>query len=100
MTMDKQHQSLHYFQILAVLDRIDFHHLSNNKPIGVLLCHFQYFFLIDDCKLLRFNYAVLLGHELVKSIPYFKDFADCIPIYIEHKHSKEMSHKSVVVNCE
>jgi len=102
MTADKQRQSLHYFQILAVLDRIDFHHLSNDKLIGeVSALPFSTFLPDrDDCKSLRSNYAVLLGRELVNSIPYFKDFADCIPIHIEHKYSREMSQKSVVVSRE
>jgi len=43
MTVDKQRQSLHYFQILAVLDCIDFHHLSNDKPIGVVSACFAIF---------------------------------------------------------
>lgn len=100
MNIDKQRQSLHYFQILAVLDRIDFHHLSNDKPIGEVSTLPISTFLPDrdDCRSLRSNYAILLGRELVKSIPYFKDFADCIPIHIKHMYSQEMSQKSVVVS--
>jgi len=100
MNVDKQRQSLHYFQILAVLDRIDFHHLSNDKPIGEVATLPLSVFLPDqeDCRSLRTNYAILLGRELVNSIPYLKEFADCIPSHIEHKYSREMSQKSVVVS--
>jgi len=100
MNMDKQRQSLHYFQIMAVLDRVDFHHLPNDKPIGEVSALPVSVFLPDqeDCRSLRSNYAVLLGRELVRSIPYFKEFTDCIPSHINHKYSREMAQKSVVVS--
>ena len=100
MTIDHQSQSLHYFHFYAALDRIDFHHLCNDKPIADVSTLPLTTFLPNkqDSSALRNNYAILLGRELVRSIPFFSDFKDCIPAHISHKYSEEMSRKSTVVS--
>lgn len=100
MTVDHQTQSLHYFQFFAALDRIDFHSLRNDTPLAQVSSLPLTSFLpnMQDNKTLRNNYAILLGRELVRSVPFFKSFKDCIPAHISHKHSQEMSRKSVVVS--
>lgn len=99
MTIDHQAQSLHYFHMYAALDRIDFHHLDNDKPIAEVSSLPLSTFLphMEDCAALRTNYAILLGRELVKSVKFFKSFSDYIPAHITHKYSEEMRSRSVVV---
>jgi len=100
MTIDKQRQSLHNFHAYAVMDRIDFCSLANDKPIADVSSLPLSTFLPDhnDCKELCHNYATLLGRELTQTVPYFrKVFADCIPKHIDHKYTKEMATKSAVV---
>ena len=100
MTIDHQAQSLHYFHVYAALDHIDFHHLSNDMsaaevsglPLSTFLPS------LDDCTGLRANYAILLGRELVKSVPFFQRFSEYIPAHITHKYSEEMNRKSLVVS--
>lgn len=99
MTVDHQTQSLHYFHVFAALDRIDFHHLSNCNPICKVSDLPLTTFLpnAEDCSVLRKHYAILLGRELVKSVPYFQCFHELIPSHIPHKYSNEMSRKSTIV---
>ena len=101
MTVDHQRQSLHYFHAYAALDRVDFQHLSNSAPIAQVSSLPNSSFLpnLEDCVALRSNYAVLLARELVRSVPFFKQFAEYVPAHIIHQHSNEMSRRSVVVSC-
>lgn len=99
MSMEHQNQFLHFFHCYAALDRVNFQHLPNNGPIGRPADLPVSTFLPDfeDCSRLRENYAILIGRELVKKLPYFQIFAKCVPKHISHEHSQEMSMKSTVV---
>ena len=100
MTTENQSKSLHYFHTYAALDRIDFHHLDNDKPIANVSSLPLSTFLpnTDDCAALRTNYAILLGRELVKGLPFFEQYKDYIPAHIKHQHSEAMSMQSIVVS--
>lgn len=100
MTTDHQRQSLHYFHMYCAMDRIDFRHLTNDKPIADVSSLPLSTFLpnLEDSSALRSNYAVLLGREVVQSLPFFKDFGEYVPSHIPHKYSTEMSRKSTVVS--
>lgn len=102
MTMDKQTQSIHYFQFYGVQDRINFRHLQNEGPIGSVSDLPMSAFLPDlhDCSVLRDNYATLMARELIKKLPYFKIFEDCVPMHIPHEYSEQMCKKSVLVGLD
>ena len=89
MTVDKQCQSLHNFHTYAVMDRVDFCDIPNDKPIADVASLFpcQHFYQITKTAM---NYDkimlyTLLGRELIQTVPYFRLFADCIPKHIDHK---------------
>ena len=100
LTTDHQRQSLYYFHAYSAMDRVDFHHLANEKPIANVSILPLSTFLpnLEDSTAIRSNCAVLLGCELVRSLPFFKDFSEYIPAHITHEHSEEMSRRSVVVS--
>lgn len=100
MTIDHQVQSIHYFQFYGAQDRIDFRDLSNENPIAKVLDLPLTTFLpnLEDCAMLRDNYATLIGREVVRKLKYFEIFADCVPQHILHKHSEAMSRKSQLVS--
>ena len=102
MTMDKQTQSIHYFQFYGVQDRISFRHLPNEAPIGSVSDLPMSTFLPDlnDCSVLRDNYATLMAREIVKKLPYFKIFEDCVPMHIHHEYTEQMCKKSVLVSFD
>ena len=99
MMVDHQSQSLHYFHAYAALDRVDFQHLPNSEPIAQVSSLPNSSFLpnLEDCAALRSNYAVILGHELVRLVPFLKQFAEYVPAHITRQHSEEMS-RSVIVS--
>lgn len=100
MTIDRQVQSIHYFQLFCAQDRIDFRDLANNGPIGKVLGLGVSVFLpnLEDCATLRENYAILIAREVVDKLSYFNIFADCVPKHIIHKYSEAMSRKSELVS--
>ena len=103
MTMERQNQSIHYFQIYAAQDRIDFRGFSNDVPIKKDLNLPLSFFLptVDDSNMLRQNYATLIAREVVRKLPYFsKIFGDCVPMHIHHKYSDDMCKKSELVSVK
>jgi hypothetical protein len=81
-------QSLHYF--------ISFASLNNNQRIGDVSKFDLSVFLptLQDCTCLKSNYAILLGRELAKNVPYFKQFfSEFVPENIPHKYSQQMGQK-------
>ena len=100
MSMAHQSQSLHYFQFYAALDRIDFRSLVNDTPIGDVSALPLSTFLpsLADSAALKENYAILIAREIVKKLPYFKVFEDCVPDHIQHEYSANMCMKSSIVS--
>ena len=73
MTTDSQRRSLHYFHAYCAMDRINFRHLANDEPIADVSSLTLSTFLpnLEDSNALRSNYAILLGREVVQSLPFF-----------------------------
>lgn len=102
VTMDHQSQSLHYFHCYAALDRINLSHLNNSAPIGAVEDLPLSVFLpsTEDYDALQQNYTILLGREIVETVPYFEDFADCVPQQIPPRFRNEMQRKSSIVSLQ
>lgn len=100
MSMEHQRQSIHFFHSYAVLDRVNCIDLPYDHLIGDVTSLPVTAFLpsMDDCKVLRSNYATILGRILVKKIPYFSKFKDCVTMHIAHQYSDEMKKPSKVVS--
>ena len=99
MTVDHQSQSLHYFNMYAVQDRVDLSHLSNeSRIIDPDEIDFSKFLpLAEDYEAITDNF-VLTSKILVEHLPHFSKYAPVVPKDIQHKYSKEMSKKSNVVS--
>ena len=93
MTSENQHQSLHYIHSYAVLDRVNCFHLPYDAPVGDIKELGPSTFLpsAEDSFALRHNYSVLLSRVIVKRLPFFEIFKDCVNSHILHEHSDEMS---------
>ena len=100
MRSDHQRQSIHYFHMYAALDRVNALDLSADHPVGDISTTPLTEFLPSpaDCKVLRENYAILLGRVVVKKLSFFRVFEDCVVSHITHKHSDVMKQKSVIVS--
>lgn len=98
MTIESRTKSLHYVQLYAVRDWIDYSTYSNKPPSGeknlydVLLPSEE-----DYCKL-KGKFATIVARVIAEHFKFFKE--DCkglIPYHLPHQYSAEMSTKSKVV---
>ena len=104
LRVDHHSQSLHFFHLFALKDRINLSGFSNepNQYFGVQTEELPFENLLPsttDYQSLISNFDVLVARVLVAHIPYFKTtFDDVIVNHIQHEHSFEMSKKSQTVN--
>ena len=99
MRVDHLPQSLHYFNVYAVLDRIDFRSLScDSSIIDVAEIDTSKFLpSADDMELMITSFSILISRLLVEHIPALYEYTSCVPAHIDHKYSRKMSAKSHVV---
>ncbi len=105
MRLDRQTESLHYFHIYAVENRIDFSMLSDvsldKSSINdlSLLAKSLLPTELDDQKL-KANISTLITRVLCTHVDFFKlCFDGIIDWHIKHQFYEEMSRKSVVVSA-
>ena len=98
MREDAQNQSLHYVQMYAVKDRIDYSSVPDSAPLSSRSI-FDIIPSSDDYAQLKKNLAILVARILVEHIQFFnEDFKDLVTKHILHKYSDQMSQKSEVVS--
>ena len=98
MREDAQNQSLHYVQMYAVKDRIDYSSVPDSAPLSSRSI-FDIIPSSDDYAQLKINLAILVARILVEHIQFFnEDFKDLVTKHILHKYSDQMSQKSEVVS--
>ena len=99
MRVNKQAQSLNYFNCYAVKDRIDSSSLSSfkssyNESVNVA----DILPSAETHTQLQKNIAIIISRILVENIPAVKlYFEDVVELHIAHEHSSDMSKKSEVV---
>ena len=100
MRSDHQRQSIHYFHMYGALYRVNAIDLPADHPVGDISTTPLTEFLPSaaDCKVLPENYAVIVGRVVVKKLPFFRVFEDCVVSHITHKHSEVMKQKSTIVS--
>ena len=99
MRLNKQATSLHYFNVYAVKDRIDFSHLSSNATIIFPedITYDPFYPSSEDDNGLIHNFETLVTRILVQYVPGLQLISSKVNCHIEHKYSKQMSQKSKVV---
>ena len=100
-TIEKQTQSLHYFNCFACLDRVDLSGLSDLAPI-VDIKSIDIKVILpssEDLDQLLSNFAVIATRILVEHVPALAKFAGITTDHIKHERYDEMSKKSKVVRC-
>lgn len=100
MGIGRQVKDLHMFNILAAMNRVNFHHLPNDRPI----CKLEDFKLqemlpsVEDNLVLRNHWSILVGRILVRYIPNMAFMESHLPSVIEHPYMTQMKTKSKVVS--
>ena len=98
MREDSQNQSLHYVQVYAVRDRIDFSDILKAPPATEKNLY-SIFPTSDEYQILKENMAILMAHILVDHISFFsEDFNGLVMRHIPHQYSAQMSQYSEVVS--
>lgn len=99
MTMDAQTQSLDYFNLYAVRDRVSMAGLDDSASLPSLSsCNVEDVLPTkQDFDGLYSNFAYLIARILKKHFPFFAEFAAGLQKHIKHEHYQEMSEKSNVV---
>jgi hypothetical protein len=101
MRLDKQSAMLNYFHIYAVKSRLlidDPRAIWEGPGYGEFLCLGLEEVLptLSDKEQLQENYIVHFARIVCKYLK--KNFAECVPVHIDHQYSQEMSQKSDVVS--
>ena len=102
MRSNHQSQSLHYFNLCAVHDRIDFSPFSCESSIIDPTNLDMSVFLPTkaDMDALISNFSILISRILCEHFPTLYEYSASVTQHIPHKYSKEMSTKSNVVSKE
>lgn len=100
MTSEAQTQTLNYFHLYAVRDRVDVSQKPDNPSLPDVAC-----INIDeilpssnDVQVMKDNFAVLICHVIKKYLPFFKTFGKRKMLRIKNPREREMSQKSEVVS--
>ena len=92
-----QIQSLHYVQVYAVSDRIDFSDIS--KALATEKNLYSILPSSDEQQILKENMAISVAHILVDHISFFSEVFKCLVTrHIPHQYSVQMSQKSEVAS--
>lgn len=95
-------RSLHYFHSFAVLNRVDFSHLSDAVPDNAHIDTFEMASSLlpsrEDDKALRELFIIHVSRVLATHMEFFKfSFDGIIQWHLKHKYNEEMARKSTVV---
>ena len=102
MHKDNQNKSLHFFNSIAVKDRIDFSSLSDEVISDPLPPHMAKDVLLpskgDDAAIYE-NFTFLMKKIVIDHLDFFaKTFTDIRKHHIKHRYSNEMAQKSHIVS--
>ena len=100
MREDNQTQSLHYFHVYGVRDRIDLTNHDDQQPTPDIssICIDKLLPSKEDESALCANFCILISRVLKKHMPFFKEFGSGLERHIRHEYYEEMSSKSNVVH--
>ena len=100
MGIGHQNLDLHQFNFLAIKNRVQIHHLPNDRPVcppsafepGVVLPN------VSDNKTLKRNWTTLIGHIIADNCTALSWFSDHLVKHIPHKYTKEAAKKTEAVS--
>ena len=97
--VDSQNRSLHYVQVYAVRDMVDFFQQSTAPPPRDEWSVYDILPTTSDYQVLKDNFSILIARILVEHTPYFReDFKGLVVNHIQHPYSSLMANASEVVS--
>jgi len=101
MRINHQTKSLHYFNVLAIQDRIPTFHLSEERMSTPTLEINDFLPSNNDYTALKNSFAILISRILCNHMEFFKKvFGKHVTYHIPHKYSAEMCKPSNVVSVQ
>ena len=101
MRKDIQNEDLHLFASNLIENRVNFSHLPNVHPKGVIanFPRYQFSLNVREWKVyLSSAKIIIVGRIILEFFPKFKWLKSVIPRHIPHVYSTEMAQKSTIVN--
>ena len=98
MTKDNQNLDFHWVNHKVIMNRVCGHGLETLPRDICSISNIKFFPTVEDQKLQRHNYVVLVSRVLVEHLRCFSFLKDVCVSHISHKYSKEMAKKSEVVS--
>lgn len=100
MRIGHQNQDLHHFNFLAIKNRVQIHHLPNDRQVcpssdfepGMVLPN------ASDNSTLKNNWTILTARIIAEHCPELAWFKDNLPEATPHAHRKEAAQRSEVVS--
>lgn len=98
-TIGSGNQDIHYYNMMAVKNRISGNHLDDAAPIGNIETTpwSVYIPTIDDNKAIRTEFRYLVTRVIAEYIPQMSWLNDYIPPFLSHKYSQIAKEKTEVV---
>lgn len=92
MSSTNQNSSIHWFNMNAVLNRVNDNNLKNNEPIMSILDVENYQFLPSGQENMNLIHDLipLVSRVVVSNIPSFHHFKEAVVWHIPHKYSEEI----------
>ena len=99
-SLGRKKKEHHWFQNMAVLNRISGNHLPNTQPVADISTLPLHTFLpsVADCVSLHRELAILVSRVLVKKLTAFQFLQPGVEHHIAHEYSAIMSKKSNIVS--
>lgn len=98
MTKDNQNLDFHWVNHKVIMNRVSGNGLgTSERDIGAV-SNIKFLPTIQDQKLQRHNYTVLVSRILVENLQCFSFLKNVCIYHIPHKYSKEMAKKSETVS--
>ena len=101
-SLDKDTESIHWFNLLAYDNRVLDWNLNDKDPIKDVMDLESSTFIPspDEHAQLKDEFVILVLRILTKHCKYFQQFANIVPAHIPHQYSNEMSRQSQVVSTK
>lgn len=96
MSASHQNNSIHWFNLNAVKNRVLANHLSNDNPVKSVfeLENVEFLPSPEDNEAYLHNITALATRVVVRNIPAFSQFKDIVVKHILHEYSDVMKEKS------
>lgn len=99
-TISDGNKDLHYYNVMAVKNRISGNHLNDEQPMGTVdsVPWSKYLPTVEDNESMKSEWIYLVSKTIVNYLHHFELFKEHIPGHLSHKYSHVTKKKTEVVS--